>query len=146
MPQPWRFTEDRPPRTVWTLRRVSLGPARPLRGQRGVYEPPTDVYETPDRLVVRMEIAGLQPEELQVQLSTDRRLLTIAGQRRDPSSGSPRKFYTMEIECGEFARQIPIPVPVDEAAVSAAYAEGFLEISLPKLSPPVQRSRKVPID
>ncbi|NLO74808.1 MAG: Hsp20/alpha crystallin family protein [candidate division WS1 bacterium] len=144
MPQPLRFSEQRPPRAIWTIRRVGVGPAQPLRGQRAAFEPPTDVYETPEAYVVRMEIAGLRPEGLEVHLTRDGRLLAIAGHRDDPGAGSPRKYYTMEIECGEFARSFPLRQPVDAEAVSASYAEGFLEITLPKLPP--RTPRRVPIE
>ena len=141
-----RLTENRTPRYVWTVRRVGEGGPRSLRAQRAGFEPPTDIYETPDRVVVRMEIAGLRPEELDVSLSQDGQLLTISGRREDPGAGSPRKYYTLEIQCGEFARQVPLRVPVDREAVTASYADGFLEVILPQAAPPVPRSRRVPIE
>jgi HSP20 family protein len=93
-----------------------------------------------------MEIAGLRPDDLEVSLSGDGQLLTISGRREDPEAGSPRKYYTLEIECGEFARQIPVRLTVDREAVSASYADGFLEVVLPKAAPPEPRSRRVPIE
>jgi HSP20 family protein len=142
----YRLTENRAPRYVWNVLRMGEGAQRPLRAPRAGFEPPTDVYETPDRLVVRMEIAGLRPEELEVSLSVDGQLLTISGRREDPGAGIPRKYYTLEIECGEFARQIPVRAAVERAAVSASYADGFLEVVLPKAAPPAPHSRRVPIE
>ncbi len=142
----YRLTENRSPRYVWNVLRIGDGASRPLRAQRAGFEPPIDVYETPERLVVRMEIAGLRPDDLEVSLSGDGQLLTISGRREDPEAGSPRKYYTLEIECGEFARQVPLRMTVDREAVSASYADGFLEVVLPKAAPPVPRSRRVPIE
>jgi HSP20 family protein len=130
----------------WTIRRVTLRPQRrPSGSARPLFEPPTDVYETADSIVVRMEIAGLTPEQLEVALSNDGSRLTVAGNRPNPAAGKPRKYYTMEIECGDFSRQVPIPQPVDAEAVSASYSEGFLEVVLPKRAPAPRARRKVPI-
>ena len=130
----------------WTIRRVTLRPQRrPGGGARAVYEPPTDLYETLDSVVVRMEVAGLPAEGLEVALSNDGAVLTVSGTRPDPAAGHPRKYYSMEIECGEFARQITIPHPIDMDAVSASYSDGFLEVVLPKRKPATRKSRNVPI-
>lgn len=110
-----------------------------------MYEPPTDVYETADRIVARVEIAGLAREALEVSVDAEGTILAIAGKREDPAAGSPRKYYNMEIECGQFARQISIPQPIDVEAVSASYADGFLEIVMPKAPPAAPRTRSVPI-
>lgn len=142
----FRLSESRTPRYVWNVLRIGEGAPRPLRSQRAGFEPPIDVYETPDRMVVRMEIAGLRPEELEVNLSGDGQLLTISGRREDPDAGSPRKYYALEIESGEFARQIPVRVTIDREAVAASYADGYLEVILPKVAPPVRQSRRVTIE
>ncbi len=130
----------------WTIHRITLRPQRRPGGTaRALYEPPTDVYETADNVVVRMEIAGLTPEQLQVGLSADGTVLTVAGHRPNPAAGTPRKYYTMEIECGDFSRQVAIPQPVNAEAVTASYNEGFLQVVLPKREPAVRLRRKVPI-
>ncbi len=135
------------PPAGWTIRRVTLRPQRrPAGGARGFFEPPTDVYETPESVVVRMEIAGLPPEGLEVALSNDGRVLTVSGRREDPGAGSPRKYYTLEIECGWFARQVNLPQSIDLEAVSASYSDGFLEVILPKRAPEQPRARNAPTE
>jgi HSP20 family protein len=128
--------------------RKTAPPDSPSPGRRpgaSVFEPPLDVYETADALVVRVEIAGLRPEELQVFLAPDHTALIIAGRRRDPAAGSPRKYYALEIQCGDFERAFALPVPVEGGAVSASYTDGFLEVVLPKQHTPAPRSRNIPI-
>jgi len=93
-----------------------------------------------------MEIAGLSPERIEVALNSSGDVLTIAGRREDPAAGHPRKYYSMEIECGEFLRQIHLPQAVDAEAVVASYADGFLEVLLPKRPPAAPRRRSVPIE
>ena len=134
------------PSAGWTIRRVTLRPQRRSPGgARGSFEPPTDVYETLDQVVVRMEIAGLPSEGLEVALSNDGRVLTVSGRRENPGAGSPRKYYTMEIECGEFSRQVSVPQPIDLEAVSASYSDGFLDVVLPKRAPAARKSHNIPI-
>lgn len=131
----------------WTLQRVVLRPYRRSPGSgRAVFEPPTDVYETAEQVVVRMEIAGLTPDQIEVALNSTGEVLTIAGRREDPAAGHPRKYYSMEIECGEFFRQIQLPQPIDAEAVAASYADGFLEVVMPKRTPAPRRRRSVPIE
>jgi HSP20 family protein len=130
----------------WRLSHVTVRHFRRGRGsQAGVYEPPTDVYETEDSVVVRMEIAGLTPDHFEILLSGDGQALTVSGSRQDPAQGERRKYYTMEIECGEFSRQVRMPTAIDAEEVSATYADGFLQIKLPKRIPPHPSSRRVPI-
>jgi HSP20 family protein len=110
-----------------------------------VYQPPTDVYETDRQVVVRLEIAGLEPDDFEVLVSNEAEVLTIAGKRPDPAGGAHRKYFNMEIECGDFARQLRIPAPIVSDQISATYADGFLTITMPKQSDNSSSARNVPI-
>jgi HSP20 family protein len=106
------------------------------------WEPAVDVYETQSALWVKVELAGVLPEELEVQLSADGRMLVIRGQRRDQTTADePRVgFHQMEIFFGAFQRVIPLPpqVEVDREHVQACYRDGFLVVRLPRRPhPPV---------
>jgi HSP20 family protein len=97
------------------------------------WSPNTDMYDGPNGLVVKMELAGVACSEIDIQL-TDRALV-IRGMRRDPYSGETGagyRFRQMEIEYGAFQRVIAVPYPVDGARARAACAGGFLEIHLPR--------------
>jgi HSP20 family protein len=93
-----------------------------------VWRPPTDVYETEDTFVVRIEIAGMKEEDFSVQL--DGRILSVRGVRSDPPER--RSYHLMEIRIGEFQNEIELPGAVSAAKVSAVYQDGFLMIYLPK--------------
>ena len=99
-----------------------------------VWRPLTDVYETEDSVIVRVEIAGMQDEDFSVELNGH--LLSIHGFR--PESTTPvnaqerRAYHQMEIRFGEFQIDIELPVPVDADQVEAIYNNGFLRIVLPK--------------
>jgi HSP20 family protein len=103
--------------------------------QGRLWRPPTDVYETEDHIVVQMEIAGVQPEDLSIVLH-DRRL-TIGGVRPDRAAepNERRAYHQMEVAFGEFRSDVEIPAPVDETGITAEYSQGFLRVTLPKLKP-----------
>jgi HSP20 family protein len=98
------------------------------------WRPPTDVYETEDAIVVRVEIAGMQDEDFSIEL--DERILAIRGVR--PLPGDPperRAYHQMEIRFGEFSSEVELPTAVLAAEVKADYENGFLRVVLPKLRP-----------
>ena len=96
------------------------------------WTPNTDVYETPDSLVVKMEIAGIEKDDLSLTLND--RMLIVRGYRHDHCRESRRGcvFRQMEIDYGEFERRIIIPRTVDGRRVRAQFRNGFLHIELPK--------------
>jgi HSP20 family molecular chaperone IbpA len=117
-----------------------------VRMQR-VWHPPTDVYQTDTVVVVKVEIAGMDEEELNISFA-DRRLV-ISGNRVDPAAygaatnhevpnetlpnGEARvTYHNMEIHYGEFRSEVQINMPIDEAAISANYRDGFLYVTLAK--------------
>ncbi|MDR4507839.1 MAG: Hsp20/alpha crystallin family protein [Candidatus Brocadiaceae bacterium] len=96
------------------------------------WQPPTDVYETPEEVVVKMSLPGTNSEDIKVSFSDD--ILTVNGTRADHSSHEKICFYQVEIRYGYFERSILIPKPIDTEKVQAIYKEGFLQVTLPKAS------------
>jgi HSP20 family protein len=96
----------------------------------GAWTPNTDVYETADRLVVRMEVAGVERNDIEITLNE--RLLVVHGYRHDPCRSSRCQFRQMEIDYGFFERRIVIPNSVDGNRAHAVFDNGFLQIDLPK--------------
>lgn len=95
------------------------------------WRPPTDVYETKNALIVRLEIAGLHKDEFSIEL--DGRYLTINGTR--PDFSEPRAYHQMEIRFGEFSVELEIPFNVIADRIEAVYSNGFLQVTLPKAQP-----------
>ena len=96
-----------------------------------VWSPPTDVYETEDRFIVRVEVAGLQDDDIEVAIENN--VLTVSGHRSD--FNERRAYLQMEIRFGKFEIAIEIPVAVEIEQAIAGYKEGFLIVQLPKASP-----------
>ena len=74
-------------------------------GPGSAFEPPTDLYETDDALVVRMEIAGMTADAISLSLDESTGRLTISGSRSQAPDGSRRRFYSAEVAFGPFARR-----------------------------------------
>ena len=94
-----------------------------------IWRPPTDVYETADAIVVRVEAAGMTEGDFSVELA--RRVLVISGRRLDRGS-SKIAYQQMEISYGDFRTEVHLFTPVNAAAVEATYRDGFLVVTLPK--------------
>ena len=114
-----------------------LGPPGAPRFSSPLIEPPVDVYETDDEVVVVAEIAGISVEE--VEIVVDGRVLTLCGERK-PRPGRPGRLYSqMEIGHGPFRRELLLPSDVNAEEAQAEYAQGMLEIVLPKVTRRVSR-------
>lgn len=97
------------------------------------WSPNADMYEGPDGLVIKVELAGVQMKDIRVDLNADG--VVIHGIRRDPYSGETAagyRFRQMEIEYGAFRRELPLPHPVDGRRARAQFVNGVLEINLPR--------------
>ncbi len=95
------------------------------------WRPPTDVYETEDDIVVRLEAAGLREQDIAIHL--EGRSLVVRGVRLD--TPERRAYRQMEIPFGEFILEVELVSPVDAEKVDATYRDGFLRIRLPKIRP-----------
>lgn len=107
---------------------------RPLsdRVGRDHWQPSADVYETEKAIVVRLELAGVVPGE--VQVSVDGEILRIRGRREPRLDADAQRLHQMEIAFGPFERALRIGIPFDRERVSAQIEEGFLRVTLPKRS------------
>jgi HSP20 family protein len=101
-----------------------------------VWRPPTDVYETDDSIVVKVEVAGMSENDFAITFVD--RTLAIAGIRRD--TASKRGYHQMEILYGQFRTEVYVPETVEVNDVEAVYQDGFLVVTLPKTT-----SRRVTI-
>jgi HSP20 family protein len=102
--------------------------------------PAADLYETPEGLVLRMEIAGAVREDLGIDLVGQQ--LIIRGQRRPGPPADVTRVLLYEITYGRFERSFHIPMAVDPEGVKARYENGILEVKLPRHRP---RTRRIPV-
>jgi HSP20 family protein len=99
-----------------------------------VWSPPTDVYETPDAYVIRVEIPGVSREgDLHIELNHN--VLTVRGHRQDHANDTKVGFHQMEIHYGYFEKVVTLPHAIDPDVEPARYSDGFLCIRIKKSEP-----------
>jgi HSP20 family protein len=105
-------------------RRVSI-----RRDHETNWTPNTDVYISDSGLVIKVELAGMQRENLELTVEGDN--LRISGQRPDGCRTSQCKFLAMEINYGAFETVIDVPEGFDLSCGKAVYQNGFLRVDIP---------------
>ena len=95
----------------------------------GIWRPPTDVYETGDAVVVRMEIPGIRTADVAVTLTGS--ILRVRGCRHDPEHGIDRKYHCMEVHYGYFERSVHLHHPVSAKGAEWRYENGFVVVRVP---------------
>ena len=109
----------------------------------GHWVPNTDVYSTDTGLVIKVELAGMRSENLEITVEGSR--LRICGNRPDGCRATKCSFLVMEINYGPFESVLELPNGYDLSQAKAAYLNGFLRIDVPLAPPPSTKSTKVPI-
>lgn len=96
------------------------------------WAPNTDVYAVEGGLVVKVELAGMRREDLELIVEGNR--VRIRGNRPDGCRGPKCKFLVMEINYGAFEAILELPAGYDLTQAKAAYQNGFLRIDVPELT------------
>jgi HSP20 family protein len=107
---------------------------------QNVWRPQVDIYEAPDEITIVADIAGVNKEDLHVEI--DGRVLRIFGKREKPLMGNTR-YHLAEIPYGYFERNLSLPCSVDIDSLKAVYTDGLLHIWMAKL--PLNKVHKIPI-
>jgi HSP20 family protein len=118
--------------TPWDLmRRMSAELDRLVHDQDvGVdWIPQVEVAERKDAVVVRVELAGVAPDEVDVTM--DNGILTISGQRQSERREEQDGIVRTERSYGTFARTVPLPDGTDESQATAVFRNGVLEVTVP---------------
>lgn len=100
-----------------------------------------DVYQTDTEIVIKSTIAGVKPEDLDVQINND--MVTIKGERRHDEEVREEDYYYQECYWGAFSRSIILPVDVAANKSEATMKNGILTIKLPKSD--AAQSRKIQV-
>ncbi|MBI4991860.1 MAG: Hsp20/alpha crystallin family protein [Candidatus Harrisonbacteria bacterium] len=100
-----------------------------------------DVYQTPEEIVVESTIAGVNPEDLDVDISNES--VTIKGKRSKEKKIADEDYFYQECYWGKFSRSIILPQEIDSENAVASIKNGVLTIRLPKLNR--QRSKKLKV-
>jgi HSP20 family protein len=107
-------------------------------GQGADWAPPADIYETPEAIVVKLELPEVDQRGIDVRVDEGR--LLIRGERRLGEEVRREDYLRIERAYGSFARSFALPETVDRERIEAAYRDGVLRLTLPKRAQAGQRS------
>jgi HSP20 family protein len=107
------------------------------------FVPAVDVYEDPEKLVLKLEIPGVKQDDLDIRL--ENQTLLIKGERKFESSEKAENFHRIERRFGSFVRSFTLPQTVDSESVTAAMDAGVLTISLTKKAEAQPKQIKVQV-
>jgi len=96
----------------------------------GNFVPAVDVYEDPQKLVLKVEVPGIKPEDLDIRV--EGRVLTIRGERKWESDQKEENYHRIERRYGSFVRSFTLPATVDTENVQAETEHGVLQLTLNK--------------
>ncbi len=134
------FTNGRP--DIDDLFGRVFGLESPSQWSTGGYSVPTDVFHSDDRLVIRMDLPGVSPDD--VDVSVQENTLIVNGTRSFPHDADEVRFMRRGIFYGDFTQRVALGKGLDVEKISASYDNGVLELAIP-YSEDVQ-PRKIAID
>jgi HSP20 family protein len=102
--------------------------ARGIRCTEHFWYPAADVYQTRDGWVVKLELAGVAPDELEVSIEGD--TLRVAGSRRDETQSESVSYHQLEITYSRFEKVIRFPNAIEGALIEQRYKDGLLILYL----------------
>jgi len=90
--------------------------------------PAADVYRSSEGWIVKVDLAGVQPQDVDVIIEGD--LLRISGSRRDGTCGEGVSHYQLEITYSRFEKMIRFPRSIEHASIERDYHDGLLILRL----------------
>jgi len=95
------------------------------------WTPRADIFETRENVVIQLDLPGLKADQIDVQ--SEKGMLSIKGERLFSGDTSDRKYYRVENTYGPFERHFEIPRTLDVTQVEANYQDGVLTLNFPKM-------------
>ena len=105
-----------------------LASSKNTRPSGRLWYPSADIYQTPDGWLVKVELAGVSAEEIEIDVQGNQ--LYIAGCRRDKSCAAGVSFHQMEITYSRFEKTLEFPDVIEGASIEHNFENGLLIIHL----------------
>jgi HSP20 family protein len=96
----------------------------------GQWAPSVDIFEHEGNLVLRAELPGIEPKDVDVHVENN--VLTLRGERKFESEVKREKYHRVERAYGTFSRSFTLPNVVDTEKIKAEYKDGMLQVTLPQ--------------
>lgn len=107
------------------------------------WSPTADILETKDDIVIKVELPGIDEKNVDVEIESG--VLTIKGERKAETETEEKGYRRVERSYGSFLRSFTLPANVDPGKISASFANGLLELRLPKNEGAKPRSIKIEV-
>jgi HSP20 family protein len=96
----------------------------------GAWMPAVDIYETDDKLVLKAELPGIDPKDVDVRVEDN--TLYLKGERKFEKEVKEENLHRVERSYGSFSRTFALPSSIDSEKVQAEYKHGILTLTMPK--------------
>ena len=113
-----------------------------IRDSKAMAATPADVKEYPDAFVFVLDIPGLKPDQIKVQVEEDDKLVVSGERRREKEKEPGVKYLTMERRLGKYLKKFALPENVNHDKISAVYQDGVLTVTIAKKPPPEPKKPK----
>lgn len=107
-----------------------------VRPESTRWEPNTDIFENEENVIIRLELAGVEKENVSIKLQNGR--LVVSGHRRNQLPGTQNRYHQLELQYGTFSKIVTIPESLIHNDTSAKLENGILEIIITKESNAVE--------
>jgi HSP20 family protein len=119
-------------------------PRRRKAGEDAEWFPSLDISETKSDIVVKAELPGMDPKDVDISLSDG--MLTIKGERKHEKEEKEEDYHFIERRFGTFARMVRLPKEVKRDKISASYKNGILKVTLPKSEEAKTKEIKIKVE
>ena len=110
-------------------------------GLADVEIPSMDVAETDTQIEIKMDVPGMKPEEVNVEVQGN--TLVVTGEHKEEKEEKGKTYHRIERRSGSIQRSITLPCDVQEGQIAAECKNGILTVTLPKAEQ--SRTRKIPV-
>ena len=94
------------------------------------WAPPVDIYETEDAIVLKAELPGVDPKDVEVRVEDN--TLYLKGERKFEKEVKEQNYHRVERSYGSFARSFSLPNSISTDKVRAEFKDGLLTLTMPK--------------
>jgi HSP20 family protein len=105
--------------------------------------PRMDIYETDDKVVAEVELPGMKPENINVEVKDN--VLRIEAKAEEKKEEKGKGYYRKEMGARYFKRAVSLPTEVIEEKAEAEYSDGILKVTIPKAKPKEVKEKKIKI-
>lgn len=96
----------------------------------GAWTPAVDIFETPEEVVMRADLPGVDLKDIDVRIENN--TLTLRGERKFLKEAKDEDYHRIERSYGTFSRSFQLPGTIDQGGIKATHKEGVLQVHLPK--------------